>query len=123
MHFTLGNLVLRPDFPQKQRRIRVVLLPVFLHHRIIEVSIAVAAAVAAGIVGADINAFHAAAFQALVLVLAHLHRAAEQLFEKTAVDAVRMLNAVLLQLDAFGAGCQLQAVAVHNLGSTFFKDQ
>ena len=59
MHFSLGNLVLRPDFPQKQRRIRVVLLPVFLHHGVIEVGIAITAAIAAGIVGADVNAFHA----------------------------------------------------------------
>lgn len=72
MHFSLGNLVLRPDFPQKQRRIQVVLLPVFLHHGVIEVGIAITAAIAAGIVGADVNAFHAAAFQALVLILTHL---------------------------------------------------
>ena len=58
-------------------------------------SVAVLAAVAAGIITADVDALDAAALHALIFVLGQLQRAVEQFTEKLRIYAVRMLYTIL----------------------------
>ena len=52
-----GDLILRPDPPQQQRRIRVVALVVFQSQPVVRVGVAVSAPVDTGVVSAYIPAF------------------------------------------------------------------
>lgn len=70
-------------------------------------SVTVLAAVAAGIIAADVDALDAAALQALVFILGQLQRAVEQFTKKLRIYTVRMLYTILPQINAFCTGVQL----------------
>ena len=72
------------------------------------VGVTVDTAILAGIIKAEINACHAAAFQTLVFVFDCIDRTAKQSGNEFSVNTVGMCNLPAGQIDVFGAGVYFQ---------------
>ena len=106
-HFPLCNPVFRPDCPDQKRGIGIMLFTIVSHSPFIIIGVAVPAAAAAGIISADIQTFHAAAFRPLVLIFFNMKRTLEQALQQASVNAACMFDPVLLQFNSLRAGIHL----------------
>lgn len=85
------------------------------------VCVAVQAAVLAGVVGADLYTFDAAAFFSLIFVLASMDFAASYFFDQVFVNAAAMPYVIIGQIDGFCAGLNGYAVAMCDGGKLLCK--
>ena len=83
------------------------------------VGVTVDTAILAGIIEAEINACHAAAFQALVFVFDCIDRTAKQSGNEFPVNAVGMCNLPAGQIDVFGAGVYCQPAGMSRRSKRF----
>ena len=83
------------------------------------VGVTVDTAILAGIIKAEINACHAAAFQTLVFVFDCIDRTAKQSGNEFSVNTVGMCNLPAGQIDVFGAGVYFQPAGMSRRSKRF----
>ena len=83
------------------------------------VGVTVDTAILAGIIEAEINACHAAAFQALVFVFDCIDRTAKQSGNEFSINTVGMCNLPAGQIDVFGAGVYFQPAGMSRRSKRF----
>ena len=83
------------------------------------VGVTVDTAILAGIIEAEINACHAAAFQTLVFVFDCIDRTAKQSGNEFTVNTVGMCNLPAGQIDVFGAGVYFQPAGMSRRSKRF----
>ena len=85
------------------------------------VGVTVDTAILAGIIKAEINACHAAAFQTLVFVFDCIDRTAKQSGNEFTVNTVGMCNLPAGQIDVFGAGVYFQPAGMSRRSKTLLR--
>ena len=86
--------VFRQNVPAEQQKVRIVDLRIARNDFQTVCSIIILASVAAGVVHTNVDACHAAAFRALILVFLQRKAAPGNLFQQGTINAVAVGNAV-----------------------------
>ena len=105
-HPPFMDCILQANSTAEQRGIGGVCLEIPVQGRGRMVGIAVAAAIGAGIIEADIHGSHAAAFTALIGVLSPVKGLAGDSLKKRTVDTAAVGDAEITQVDGLGTSLQ-----------------